>query len=474
MSFLNPEFFWLFLFLLAIYVKKDYKNFLPSTYGYVITFVFIVLALARPVIEQEPIKTKQNLNDVVIAVDLSYSMQADDIAPNRLAHSKELLASLVKNNFKTRFGVLGFTTNAIVLSPLTQDSELLLHLFNSLDESLIITKGSNVMPAIKLARKLSKSKKLSVVLMTDGADELDYSEEARFAKENNMIVNIMMLATNIGSTLKLANGELLEDENGDIVVSRANSAIKTISDVSGGVYSTDFSDIVSALDSQREDFVNTQVTVVQNKELFYYFIVLAILSFLVSVTNLKRFVIVFLILLGVNIEAIDYKSFYEANKLYTLGKYEMALQKYKNLKSDNELDKSIVYYNIANSYVRLKEFKKARENYMKSLVLHYSQEADENMRYIKDVKEEKQMSSGQQKSAKKSSDAKQKESSQKQKEGGGSNMNVSAASSSASDNSGKKVKSNQSSVDMSKGNAKLSSRQYELINKRGVSEKQPW
>ncbi len=474
MSFLNPEFFWLFLFLLAIYVKKDYKNFLPSTYGYVVTFIFIVLALARPVIEQEPIKTKQNLNDVVVAVDLSYSMQANDISPTRLAHSKELLASLVKHNAKTRFGVLGFTTNAIVLSPMTQDSELLLHLFNSLDESLIITKGSSVMPALELARKLSKSKKLSVVLLTDGADELDYSKEAQFAKENNMVVNIMMLATDLGSTLKLKSGELLEDENGDIVVSRANSAIETIADRSGGVYSRNFNDIVYALNSQRDDFINTQVTVVQNKELFYYLIVLAILSFLVSVTKLKRYVILFLVLIGVNIQALDYKEFYEANKLYTIGKYEEALQKYKKLKSSDELDKSIIYYNIANSYVRLKEFNKARENYMRSLTLHYSLEADENMRYIKDVKEAKQMSTGQQKSAKKSSLAKEKESSQKQKEGGGSNMNVSAASSSANDNSGKKVRSKQSSIDMSEGKAKLSSRQYELINKRGVSEKQPW
>ncbi|QFR49077.1 VWA domain-containing protein [Sulfurimonas lithotrophica] len=474
MNFLNPEFFWLFLFLLAVYVKKDYKKFNPSTYGYVVTFIFIVIALSRPVIEQEPIKTKQSLNDVVIGVDLSYSMQGEDISPNRLSSAKEYLSNLVKNNTKTRFGVLGFTTNAIVLSPLTQDSELLLHLFNSLDESLIVTKGSSVMPALKLARRLSKSKKLSVVLLTDGGDELNYSDESEFAKENKMTVNIMMLATNSGSTLKLKNGDLLEDEKGDIVVSRANSAIKTIADATGGVYSTNFSDIISALSSQREANINTQVTIVQNKELFYYFIVLAILSFLVSVTSLKRFVIAFLILIGVDVQAFDYKSFYEANRLYTEGKYEKALQKYKQLRSSDALDKSIVFYNIANSYVRLKEFKKARENYMKSLTLHYSLEADENLYFIKDVDEEKQMSTGQQKSVKKSSDAKQKESSEKQKEGGGSNMNVSAASSSASDNSGKKVKSNQSSVDMSNGKAKLSSRQYELINKRGVSEKQPW
>ena len=100
MSVLNPEYFWLFLFLLAIFVKKDHKRFLSSTYGYVVTFIFIVLVLSRPVIEQKPIKSKQNLNDVVIAVDLSYSMHAKDIKPTRLLKSKELLANIVKTNSK--------------------------------------------------------------------------------------------------------------------------------------------------------------------------------------------------------------------------------------------------------------------------------------------------------------------------------------------------------------------------------------
>jgi Ca-activated chloride channel family protein len=472
MSFLNPEFFWLYLFLLVIYIKKDYKNFSFSTYGYVVTFVFIIIALSRPVIYQEPIKTKQKLNDVVIAVDLSYSMQGEDVAPSRLLFAKELLAKLVKNNKQTRFAVLAFTTNAIVLSPLTQDSELLLHLFSSLDESLIMTKGSSVMPALKLARKLSKSKQLSVVFLTDGADELNYTDEATYAQENSMDVNIMMLATKLGSTLRLKNGDLLEDENGDIVVSRANSAIKVIAQATDGVYTRDFSEILLALDAQRDEFIQTDVTIVQNKELFYYFIVLAILSFLVSVTTLKRFIIALLILVGVNIQA--HERFYEANNLYKLGKYEQALEKYKLSKSVDAQDKSIIFYNIANTYVRLKEFKKARQNYMKSLTLHYSVEADENMRYIESVPEDKQMITGRQKSKSKSVDAKQNEKTKKKKDGGSSNMKVSASSSAISDNNAKKTKTNQSRVDMSKGKAKLSSRQYELINKRSVSEKKPW
>jgi len=129
MNFLNPEYFWFVLFLLVAFLKKDFKNLSLVAFGYIVTFIFIILALSRPVLPQEPIKTEQILSDVVIGVDLSFSMQAQDILPSRLSKAKEYLQLLVSKEKQTRYGVLGFTTNAIILSPLTQDSELLMHLY---------------------------------------------------------------------------------------------------------------------------------------------------------------------------------------------------------------------------------------------------------------------------------------------------------------------------------------------------------
>ncbi len=481
MSFLNPEYFWLFLFLVAGFIKNDFKALRITSLGYIVTFIFIVLALTRPVIEQEPIKSEQLLSDIVIGVDLSYSMQANDIKPSRLQRAKEILNSLIMSEQKSRFGILGFTTNAIVLSPMTEDSELLKHLFNSLDEKLIITKGSSIMPALKLARKMSQSKNLSLVILSDGGDELNYDDEARFAKENSLVVNIFMLATKMGGTLKLENGELLKDEMGDLVVSRENSAIKTISDSTDGVYTNTLGELIDALESQKTDDKKAQTTIIQNIELFYYLVIVAILSFLVSVTSLKRFLVTFLLLFGVSLNA-DMMEFFEdenrvefkkANAYYKDGEYQKAFHTYEVLKSADAKFKSLVYYNMGNSLVRLKEFKKAREAFVKSLTLSYSKEAYENLLYIQDVKEQMQMNTGQQKSSKKSSIAKKEDSSKKKKDGGSSNMKVSASASSGGEDSGKKSKSN-SLLDLNSAKAKLSSKQYELINKRRVNEKQPW
>ncbi|OYZ64621.1 MAG: hypothetical protein B7Y17_03610, partial [Sulfuricurvum sp. 24-42-5] len=75
-----------------------------------VSIVFVIVALARPVLEQKPISVEQMGSDVIIAVDLSYSMRATDVAPSRLSAAKTLLSDLVRGDVKDRFGVIGFTT----------------------------------------------------------------------------------------------------------------------------------------------------------------------------------------------------------------------------------------------------------------------------------------------------------------------------------------------------------------------------
>lgn len=473
MTLLSPEYLWLLLPLFALLLKKGIGALSVGTYGYVLTYVLIVAALARPAIEQEPIESKQLLSDVVIGVDLSYSMRSNDIAPNRLSYAKERLEELLDKHQKSRFAVLGFTTNAIVLSPLTEDKELLLHLFNSLEEKLIITKGSSVMSALKLAREMSDSKEATVVLFTDGADELNYDAEAEFAKENRLRVNIFMTATTTGGTVKEHNGELLKDELGDIVITRENDAAELISKMTGGIYTKDMNELLSALESQDKNDKETKNMIIRNEELFYYFVFFALLVFLISITSLKRYIVVFLLLLGLHVEASQsIESFNKAVELYGLGEYEKALEKFRQVRSADAHIKSIVFYDIGNTYVRLGEFEKARDAYIKSLTLEFSREALENFVHIEGAGEKKEMNTGAQQTKNRSALAK-KEQSQKQKEGGGSNMQVSAQAGTGADEGGKKTKS-QSMLNTEGSKAKLSSKQYELINKRSIDEKRPW
>jgi Ca-activated chloride channel family protein len=231
------------------------------------------------------------------------------------------------------------------------------------------------------------------------------------------------------------------------------------------------------LESQRSDDEKSEQSVVDNSELLYYFVLLAIVSFLVSNTTLKKYVLAFLLLFGVSLDAslLDYftdrniKEFKLANAHYRSGEFEEAISSYEMVKSSDAEFKAIVFYNMANSLVKLKEYERAKEAYMKSLTLFYSKEADENMRYVKNLKE--QMQAEFKNSSKKASLSKGKK--KKKKEGGGSNMNVSASSGSSDAKDAKEV-SAQKKIDLNSNKTKLSSKAYELINKEQVDEKQPW
>ena len=507
MHFIAFEYAFLLVFLLPFLLRIKGGSF--TFWGYALTYVLLVLALMRPIIEQEPIENEQYLHDVVLGVDLSYSMHAKDIAPSRLEKAKEVLESYVKHEQGKRFGVLGFSSNAIILSPMTQDGALLLHLVQSLDETLILTKSSAVMPVLELARKLSGARPLSVVLLSDGGDEVNYEKEVRYAKANDLIVNVMMLATPSGGTLELQDGSMLQDEAGHIVITRQNDAIALLADATGGVYTKDFGEIARALAAQEQEDKKTKTTITQNKELFYYFIAAAIVVFLVSVTTLKyrvRKAFVWIALLfgmqlqGGVLEPLysalaqeAYKKgsyeqalfFYEklptpqgyfnaANCYYKLGMYEKALELYTGVRSSDPLFKSQVFYNKANTYVRLKEFEKARQEYLKALTLGYFKEADENYRFIKDAGEEKKMLTGRQESKEQKQNAQEESSSAKnKKEGGSSNMPSDASSQSGASDMKEKTQT-QERFSTSQSKAKLSSKQYELINQRGVYEKKPW
>ena len=511
MIYLTPLFLWFYVPLGLILFTEGYQGFTrlrKKHFWLILSAIFLVLALARPALEQEPIEVQERGSDVVVAVDLSYSMQAQDIKPTRLEAAKSLLDELVEDGHNNRYGILGYTTNAIILSPMTSDAALLKQLFSGLDENMIMTKGTVLMPALKLARKMSKSKKVIVVLLTDGGDELNYNREAAYAKEEGLIVNVVMLATSGGSTLLNAQEKVMKDELGHIVVSARNSAIEQVADVSGGKVLTTLSGLQSAISAQDGDEFTTETKLMQYNELFYYFAALSLLFALFSFTFLGKRVgkklVALLLLVGINTQASMLESLYfdmakddykqeryesaaklfegiddpvaqynSANSLYKAGKYEEALNRYMQIKTADASFKAKLYFNMGNCYIRLQEFIKAREMFVKSLQLQADPQAEENLFFIVKAEEQEHLLTGQQEGKKRAQDAntENQPDSGKKKEGGGSNQKSDAD---ASQGAGGKKMEGDEQVSFSSAKSRLSSKQYELINQRSVHETKPW
>ena len=104
----------------------------------------------------------------MIALDLSYSMQATDIEPTRFEAAKELVKELIQKRVHERFAMLGFTTNAIILSPLSSDAELLGHQLDLIRPELVMTKGTNMASVLELSTKLSQVKAKNLIIVGDG------------------------------------------------------------------------------------------------------------------------------------------------------------------------------------------------------------------------------------------------------------------------------------------------------------------
>ena len=511
MSFLSAHYFWLLLPLLMLLFSggvEGARSLIRRHYWLLLSIVMVITALARPVMSQEPVDVEERGSDIIIAVDLSYSMQADDIKPTRLAAAKKLLSELIEDDAKNRYAIMAYTTNAIVLSPLSNDKELLLHLFSGLDQELIMTKGTVLMPALKLARKMSKSPKAIVVLLTDGGDELNYNAEALYAREHDLVVNVVMLATAHGSTLYDRSGNVIKDGAGHIVVSSRNSEIAAVAEGSGGGIVSNLSELQSLLKSQERQEFTTNTKLMQYNELFYYFVALALffimLAFTVSSKYFKKWFVALLILVGIQADASMFSTFYldnaqtlyqeenylaaaaeyakvegkyarynEATAYYKAGEYEKALEIFSSIRSNDPLFKSKLYYNMGNCYIRLQEFIKAREMFIKSLTLHEDRETKENLAFIMKAEEQEHLLTGQQEGKKRAQDAETENQpeSGKKKEGGGSNQQSDADGSKGA--GGKKVEGEEQ-LSFSGGKSRLSSKQYELINQRSVNETKPW
>lgn len=473
-----------------------------------LSIALVIFSLTRPVIPQKPLEIEQAGKDVILAIDLSYSMRGTDVAPSRLSEAKKILIETVRTHPKDRFGVIGFTTQAIVLSPLTRDTELLEHLFGALDETQIITKGTEVMSALELSRKMSHARAPLVILLTDGGDEVNYDKEAQFSQDNKLRVNVVMLASQNGSTLPTDDGSALRDEKGHIVVSARNDAINEIARMSEGKVVSSAEELRALIDDSKiEDFTGSS-SVSDNQELFYFPLTFALIAFVLAMTSLgnkvSRIFIIALAFIGVsaNSGVLDfaylnvarkeyicknyehsaqlfekikssYANYNRANALYKAGKYQEALVLYRSIRSNKPLFKSKLYYNMGNCHIRLGEFENGRNAFLKSLTLHYTKEADENLRFIAQAQEKKTLNARKEKKDQFSQEENAPTGEKKEsKSGGGSNMQSDMKSGGGGDE-GKKAEGDPR-FSASQGKAKLSSRQYELINARSVHETKPW
>ncbi len=201
----------------------------------------LVVTLAGPQLGHDTLEVPHRGRDVIIAMDVSRSMLATDVAPTRLQRAKLLAEDLVGELGSDRLGLVAFAGSAFLQAPLTLDHGAVLAAVDELDTDLIPKGGSNIAAAIRACEEaFGKAEGFSraIVIISDGEElDADGLEAARQAGAAGIRIFTVGVGSEEGSEIPLGPGEFVRDQSGKVVQSRLDAVrLREIAEVAGGFY----------------------------------------------------------------------------------------------------------------------------------------------------------------------------------------------------------------------------------------------
>ncbi|SFK85509.1 Ca-activated chloride channel family protein [Porphyromonadaceae bacterium KH3CP3RA] len=292
----NPEYLWLFFalpLLLAIYIylnirkRKDVqklgnlstlKMMMPelslkrSYLKFWLIFATLcvgIFMIARPQFGTKVETVEKEGIELVIAIDVSNSMLAEDVSPNRLARAKQILSRLIDLRRNDKVALIVFAGEAYVQMPLTSDTQSAKIFLNTIDPSLVPVQGTAIGQAISLGvSSFSGDQEMSkaMVIITDGEDHGGSAVNiAAEAAEAGVMINVVGIGSPDGSPIPATEygSNFMTDPDGNVVVSRLNEQMAMeIAQGGGGLYvrADNSNSAVRALETQLDELETGKTT----------------------------------------------------------------------------------------------------------------------------------------------------------------------------------------------------------------------
>ncbi|WP_455383295.1 VWA domain-containing protein [Salinispira pacifica] len=202
-------------------------------------YVFAVLSLAGISWGQTPSEDDRNGLDIVLAVDVSRSMLAQDVKPSRLDRSRDIIRGLLRELPGTRYGLDVFKGTGSPAIPITEDRMAIESFLDYLSPRVLTSPGTDLERGLDTALAMFPSatgRFRAVILFTDGeSQEGNPFAAADRAQKLGIPVFTVMAGTSQGTTIPVGDGSVIRGSNGEPVVSRANiGVLDDIARVSGG------------------------------------------------------------------------------------------------------------------------------------------------------------------------------------------------------------------------------------------------
>jgi Ca-activated chloride channel homolog len=202
--------------------------------------IIACIALSGPSIRSVKLPVYEMQTAQVIAFDLSYSMYATDITPNRLSRAKYKAIDLLKQWQEGDKGLIAYAGDAFTITPLTKDSNSIINHIPNLSPDLMPVRGSRPDLALEKAISLLTNagyQQGHVVFITDGFDKSSADKMQEMVKGTKWMVSVLGMATTAGAPIKLQDGSLLKDNSDNIVIPKLDTnTLMPVTKINDGIY----------------------------------------------------------------------------------------------------------------------------------------------------------------------------------------------------------------------------------------------
>lgn len=265
-------------------------------------FACLSLALVNPKIGTKLETVRSQGVDIVFAVDVSKSMLAEDIAPNRLEKSKQLVTQIINSLASDRVGIIAYAGKAFPQLPITTDYASAKMFLQNMNTDMLSSQGTAISEAIQLAKTYYDNEEQAnrvLIIISDGEDHdgeaLDIAEEAN--EQGIRILTIGVGNTKGGPIPIKRNGVILnykKDNKGETVITRLDeTTLKDIAAEANGVYinGSNTAKVVETIKSEldkmdKQEFESKQIA--DFKDQFQWFLGLGILLLFIEIFFLER------------------------------------------------------------------------------------------------------------------------------------------------------------------------------------------
>lgn len=259
----------------------------------------LILAAARPQFGSKLREEKSQGIEMMLTVDVSNSMLAEDFQPNRLERTKYAIGKLFEGLQQDRVGLVVFAGEPKVQLPITSDYRMARAFARKIDPSLVSVQGTAIGKALEqsllaFSSDTEQSHGRVIILITDGENhEDDAIEVAKRAADMGVKIFTIGIGTPEGAPIQI-NGEFIKDENGEMVVSKLNEEmLARIADITGGAYvratkqSIGLDEIVKAINEMEQTELST-IRFEEFNEQYQYLVLAALVLLLAELLVLDR------------------------------------------------------------------------------------------------------------------------------------------------------------------------------------------